>query len=284
MSTWRNRIVGEGEENPAAITANPLNWRVHPKVQRETLEDSLDTIGWIQRPVINRTTGHLIDGHLRVASAAARGEATIPVTYVELTEEEERAALAIVDPIAGMAVMDGEKLTELLEDLEIGGGGLNALFDDLREQAESSTLATAEKTGEGLLSKSLPVVKAVIAVTEMNVIERALAATGSPGRGEALLIICREFLTYEKRQHDAGSKDGAAPEPTAQDPQPGDLGDPRRGGPDLEAYVQRDPPGDRVRGEAREGGAARDPTPDVGGVRSRLRKITPGRHRRASKH
>jgi hypothetical protein len=284
MSTWRNRIVGEGQEDPAAITENPLNWRVHPKLQRETLEDSLSTIGWIQKPIINRTTGHLIDGHLRVLSAASRGEAFVPVTYVELTEDEERAALASLDPMAGMAVMDGAKLTELLTDLEMGGGELNALFDDLREQAEGSTLASAEKTGEGLLSKGLPVVKAVIAVTDMNVIERALAATGKPGRGEALLTICTEYLKGEKRQHDAGPQNGAAPEPAAQDPKPSDPRDARRSGPDLEKDVLGSAAGNRVRGEGGEGGAARDPAPDVGRLRSGLRKITPGRHRGAPKN
>jgi hypothetical protein len=284
VSTWRNRIVGEGQEDPAAITENPLNWRVHPKLQLESLEDTLSTIVWIQKPIINRNTGHLIDGHLRALSAAARGEPFVPVTYVELTEDEERAALASLDPMAGMAVMDGEKLTELLTDLDMGGGELNALFDDLREQAEGSTLATAEKTGEGLLSKGLPVVKAVIAVTDMNVIERALAATGKVARGEALLTICREYLKSEKGQHDAGPQDGAAPVVAAQDPKPGDPGDARGRGPDLEKDVQRDPAGSGVRGEVREGGAARDPAPDVGRLRSGLRKITAGRHRGAPKN
>jgi ParB-like chromosome segregation protein Spo0J len=284
MSTWRNRIVGEGQEDPAAITENPLNWRVHPKLQRETLEDSLSTIGWIQKPIINRTTGHLIDGHLRVLSAAARGEPFVPVTYVELTEDEERAALASLDPMAGMAVMDGEKLTELLTDLEMGGGELNALFDDLREQAEGSTLAAAEKSGTGLLSKGLPVVKAVIAVTDMNVIERALAATGQAGRGDALLTICREFLKNEKGQHDAGPEDRAAPIAAAQDPLADHPRDARGRGPNLEADVQPVPAGHRVRGEVGEGGAARDPAPDVGRLRSGLRKITASRHRGTPKN
>lgn len=269
MSTWRNRIVEDGEADPSEITANPLNWRVHPKIQRETLEDSLDTIGWIQKPIINRASGHLIDGHLRVAAAAARGELRIPVSYVDLNPEEERAALASLDPMAGMAVMDGEKLTELLQDLELGSGALDAMFDDLREQAEGSTLASASSNPEGILTKGLPVVKAVIAVDNMNLVERALSATGQAARGDALLVLCKAYLD-EKGQHDPESKDGAAVQPVEKNPEPNRAGDARRSGPGVEAGLQRDPPGSRVRGKATEGGKAGAAATDVERVRGGL--------------
>jgi hypothetical protein len=251
MSTWRNRIVADGEADPASLTDNPNNWRVHPKVQRATVEDSLDKIGWIQKPIINRTSGHLIDGHLRVASAIARGETSIPVCYVELTEAEEKAALASLDPMSGMAVMDGEKLTELLQDLEFGGGALDAMFDELREQAEGSTLAQASKNADGILTKGAPVVKAVVAVTDMNLIERALAASGAQSRGDALLNICRVFL-HEKGQHSAEPKGGVTLEPLETHPQTDSAGDARGNGGSVEAGVQRDKPGRRVRRKARK--------------------------------
>lgn len=112
---WKNRIVGEGEEAPDQILAHPENWRVHPKVQQLALDDVLDRVGWVQRVIVNRTTGHLIDGHLRVGRALARGEALIPVTYVELTADEERIILATLDPLAALATTDREKLRELVD-------------------------------------------------------------------------------------------------------------------------------------------------------------------------
>lgn len=44
MAAWENRIVGQGEEAPDQLLANPANWRIHPN-------------------------GHVVDGHLRVAMA-----------------------------------------------------------------------------------------------------------------------------------------------------------------------------------------------------------------------
>jgi hypothetical protein len=263
MNPWRNRIVGEAEVNPATLKVNPLNWRVHPKVQRDTLEDSLESIGWIQKPVVNKKTGHLIDGHLRVAAALERGEASIPVSYVELTPTEERAALASLDPLAAMAVMDADKLTELLTGLKVGGDSLNALFDELREQATGATLQTSSRVGVnmGEDAKKPPMIKAVIAVSNAVTIERALAATGSHNRGDALLIICGAYLhaANEKGQHDAGAKDFAAAQPSEKDFLARGAGDARGQGPGLEKGVQPDTAGRRVRAGRGKGGTAGRP-------------------------
>ena len=50
-------------------------------------------IGWIQDIIVNKTTGHIIDGHMRADLAVKNKEKLVPVKYVELSEEEERQAL-----------------------------------------------------------------------------------------------------------------------------------------------------------------------------------------------
>ena len=100
---WRNRIVGHGDVAPSELVANPRNWRTHPRHQREALEGALAEVGWVQQVIVNRTSGLLVDGHLRVEAAAARGEATVPVTYVELDEREEALVLVSLDPLGAMA-------------------------------------------------------------------------------------------------------------------------------------------------------------------------------------
>ena len=70
--TWRNRIVGSGEEQPDQLLANPANWRIHPKAQQQALAGSLDVVGWVAPVLVNRRTGYVVDGHARVALEVVR--------------------------------------------------------------------------------------------------------------------------------------------------------------------------------------------------------------------
>ena len=138
---WRNRIIGDGYEAPDQLLANPLNWRVHPLHQQEKLEGVLSEIGWIQRVIVNRATGHVIDGHARVGLAISRGEPLVPVLYVDLTLEEERLVLATLDPIGALAGTDRQVLDALLAEVSSQGGAVQRLLDDLaRDNALADTL------------------------------------------------------------------------------------------------------------------------------------------------
>jgi hypothetical protein len=127
---WETRIVGAGEEDPRKLVANPANFRRHPPLQRAALGEMLDTVGWVAQVIVNRTTGNLVDGHLRVEMAAERGEFAVPVNYVELSEAEERLVLAALDPIGELAQTDVPALQELLDSLDVSGT-LEALLNEL---------------------------------------------------------------------------------------------------------------------------------------------------------
>jgi hypothetical protein len=129
-SPWQNRIVGSGEEAPDQLLANPKNWRTHPVNQREALRGALDQVGWVQQVMVNRVTGHIVDGHARVEEALSRGEATVPVLYVELEPHEEDVVLATLDPIGALATRDDERLRMLLAEVEFDS-------EALREMTES---------------------------------------------------------------------------------------------------------------------------------------------------
>ena len=128
---WRNRIVGTGDEAPDQLLANPRNWRIHPKAQQGALASVLDDVGWVGQVLVNRQTGHLVDGHLRVELALRREEPSVPVTYVDLSEAEEALVLASLDPLAAMAVADPTKLRELLDGMTISTTDLMAMLASL---------------------------------------------------------------------------------------------------------------------------------------------------------
>jgi hypothetical protein len=111
---WRNRISNEvAFVDPREIAENPQNFRLHPSSQRAAFQGSVESLGWIDVIKVNKNTGRLVDGHLRVKSAIENGQATVPVIFLDLTEAEERQALLSLDPIAAMAETDAQKMEEL---------------------------------------------------------------------------------------------------------------------------------------------------------------------------
>lgn len=132
MANWQNRIVGQGVKPASQFLANPLNWRLHPQFQREAVKGSLETLGWIQQVIENKTTGNLIDGHERVWQAMDNDDAEVPYIEVELTEEEERQALATLDPLSALASTDFDKLKELTEGMKLKSPYLKAMIDKVK--------------------------------------------------------------------------------------------------------------------------------------------------------
>jgi len=136
---WKNKVVGYEVVDPLTITANPKNYRRHTGVQREALRDSLDSLNIITPVIVNKTTGHLVDGHARVEEYLNGGVREIPVAYVELTEEEEALALLFLDPIAAMADEDAEALNALLDEVRTDSEGIQRMLSGLAEDAQNST-------------------------------------------------------------------------------------------------------------------------------------------------
>ena len=118
MTQWLNRIVAHGEEDPTQLLAHPDNFRVHPKAQQDALRDAIQRVGLVQQVVVNRTTGHVLDGHLRVELAISESQPLVPVSYVDVSEDEEAIILATLDPIAAMAGIDKDKLAALVAGMD----------------------------------------------------------------------------------------------------------------------------------------------------------------------
>lgn len=107
-------------------------------------------MGWVQQVLVNRQTGHVIDGHLRVELAISRGEPTVPVLYVDLAPAEEALILATLDPIGAMAVTDAPKLEELLREVQTGDAAVQAMLAELAEGATPFGNTSTDRDGQGV--------------------------------------------------------------------------------------------------------------------------------------
>ena len=144
--SYRNLIVGQGDEPVDSILFNQNNWRVHPFEQQEALEGIFEDVGVVQRIIINLRTSPewgasqnvktLVDGHARVKIFAQHEEPTIPALYIDANPREEALILASLDPIGGMAVTDREKLSSLLTSLQTENENLNEMFTKMSGQYE----------------------------------------------------------------------------------------------------------------------------------------------------
>jgi len=137
---FTNRIVGHEVVAVDQLLANPYNARLHPRNQQSALAGSIDEVGYIRSVTVNQRTGHVVDGHARVTMLLRSGVESIPVEYVDLTDDEEAKALLLLDPISAMAETDKGKMLDLLNMVN---------SDDERIQQALSDIAAANKIDFG---------------------------------------------------------------------------------------------------------------------------------------
>ena len=194
---WESRIVGHGEAAPADLVGNPRNWRTHPKAQRDALAGVLDQVGWVQDVIVNKRTGYLVDGHARVAVAAQRGEASVPVVYVDLSEDEELLILATLDPLAAMAEADTDALADLLASVTSEDAALTSMLQELeRKSSIDQMVKYTQKIITPLYEPtgSMPSISDLFDTTVTDTLLDEIAAAGLPGD-------VRDFLRCAAQRH-----------------------------------------------------------------------------------
>jgi DNA modification methylase len=146
QSPWANNIVGYGVARAADLLAHPGNIKIHPQFQAAALQDSLDSLGWIQNVMVNKRLGAewgadqsvetMIDGHERVILALRHGDDTpVPITFVNLNPPQENLALLIFDAIASLAIDDTSKLDAATRAAETTKAALQQLIAQRAEKA-----------------------------------------------------------------------------------------------------------------------------------------------------
>ena len=153
QGAFRNRIKEYRNIRAADLVGNPLNWREHPETQKTAMRAVLKEIGIVDALLVrDRQDGtyDIIDGHLR---ASLMPEDQVPCLVLDVDETEAQKVLLTFDPISGMAESNGQNLQELLRQIEFSDQSLQALMEDIADEAhlfddEDGTEVQKSQSGE----------------------------------------------------------------------------------------------------------------------------------------
>lgn len=134
------------------IYKKPLKWfKPNPDNPRINGQAVDQMVAQIERhkfrvPVQAKSTGELVDGHLRLKAAEVMGLKTIPVLFVDDMTEDEIATFSIgVNRMADLADWDEEKLPAWFKRIEDFGIPLNTTGFDFDIRGFSPSMAPASK-------------------------------------------------------------------------------------------------------------------------------------------
>lgn len=130
--------------DPATLTDNPANWRMHPDAQLSAIEAVLEDpdIGWAGVLLFNERTGRLLDGHARKDKWVSKHPGTpAPVVIGSWSEEAEAKILLTLDPIGAMAQANARQLEALSASVKFDDARLAGLKDQLAATLKSALAA-----------------------------------------------------------------------------------------------------------------------------------------------
>jgi DNA modification methylase len=139
----RDRIKELRRVRAKDLLPNPKNWRRHPRAQAEALRGLLAEVGYADALLARELPGGklmLIDGHLR---AETTPDMMVPVLVLDVNEEESDKLLLTLDPLAGLAQADAERIKELLALVGTDNDAVGALLETIAGQYAGETINQA---------------------------------------------------------------------------------------------------------------------------------------------
>src|SRR6266571_3514362 len=111
----RNRIKGHRRVRAGELVPHELNFRLHPELQKAALQALYREVGFARSLLAYELPDgrlKLIDGHLR---RDLDPDMEVDVEILDLSDDEARALLLSIDPLAALAQMQEEIHQRLLE-------------------------------------------------------------------------------------------------------------------------------------------------------------------------
>ncbi len=158
MSKIKSRIKKHVKIRAGDLVPHELNPRVHPDDQRRALQALYDRIGFARSLLAYELPDgrlKLIDGHLR---RSLDPDMEVEVEVLDVNDDEARALLLSIDPLAQLADYDNRILDDLRRITHTDDAMLQALWSSLaasdrevQEELERTVQSNAESAPEQFL-------------------------------------------------------------------------------------------------------------------------------------
>jgi hypothetical protein len=115
MSSIRNRIKGHRRVRAGDLVPHEWNFRVHPQLQQQALRAIYEEVGFARSLLAYELPDgrlKLLDGHLR---RDLDPDMEVEVEVLDVNEDEARALLLSIDPLAALAQTQAQLHERLLE-------------------------------------------------------------------------------------------------------------------------------------------------------------------------
>ncbi len=140
----RDRVKELRRVRASELAPNPRNWRTHPDAQRDALRGVLAEVGYADALLARELPDgrlELVDGHLR---AETTPDALVPVLVLDVNEAEAIKIMLTHDPLAALAGVDMERLSDLLGDCDIQNPQVMSMLAELEEGVRQADQAFAD--------------------------------------------------------------------------------------------------------------------------------------------
>jgi len=140
----RDRVKELRRVRASDLVANSKNWRRHPATQRKAMQAVLAEVGYADALLAREDENGrliLVDGHLR---ADTTPDSIVPVLVLDVTAAEADKILATLDPLAGMAEIDDDAWSSLIEGLDAELPDFRGLLDTLNPNPKRGLTAEDE--------------------------------------------------------------------------------------------------------------------------------------------
>ena len=133
---------------------SPSSWNPRTVTDAEflALKNSLEKYGLQEPLIINQTTGNLLSGHQRYRAMKELGHKKVPVSFVEMSEKQEKAFAIVLNSHAAQGKFELESLSSLLEEIKLD---MPEDFFELRFDALEKDLGLAFKEDGEIKEKEI---------------------------------------------------------------------------------------------------------------------------------